>query len=69
MNLIVKRYGIVELIGKIKNEEGLAVVDRKREKVIMQKIERLDTVKGIKNCIRKIYETIFSTSYTVEKEE
>ncbi len=69
MKMFMKRYKTVDLIGKLKKKEGMAVVDNKREYDILQKIENLNTASKIKNCIASIYKTVFSTSYLIEKEE
>lgn len=69
MKLFVKRCQAVELIGRIKNEEGISVVDKKREQEILLRIEGLGAGRVIKNFIRKIYESIFSASYMLEKNE
>lgn len=69
MKLFVKRCQIVGLIGRIKNEEGLSVVDKKREQEILRRIEGLTAGRKVKNFVRKVYETIFSASYMLEKEE
>ncbi len=69
MKMFMKRYKTVDLIGKLKKKEGMAVVDNKREYDILQKIENLNTASKIKTCIASIYKTVFSTSYLIEKEE
>ena len=69
MNYFVKRCQAVELIGRIKNEEGISVVDKKREQEILLRIEGLGAGREVKNFIRKIYESIFSASYILEKDE
>ena len=68
MKLFIKRYKTVGFIGGIKKNKGLSVVDDKREREIMEKIELLKTDSRIKNGIADIYRTIFSTSYLIEKE-
>jgi chorismate mutase len=69
MKLLVKRYSNVELIGRIKKNAHLQVLNRDREQDILQKIEELRIGVRHKRFIKKIYERIFSASYDVEKTE
>jgi chorismate mutase len=69
MKLFMKRYETVELIGRIKKKAGLPVVDDKREREIMKKIDLLTTDGRVKSGIARIYRAVFSTSYSIEKEE
>ena len=69
MKILLKRYKAVDHIGKLKKIGGIAIVDNKREHDILQKIEKLNAGKKIKNYIASIYKTVFSSSYIIEKEE
>lgn len=68
LKLIDQRMGYVKKIGEIKKENNLPVIDKKREKEIIIKIE----VQAQKNnispvLVRKIWKAIFSESYIQEK--
>jgi chorismate mutase len=57
------------MIGKMKGQFGIPIVDKEREGQIVEKIQDLNTDDETKSAIIKIYECIFDTSYRVEKVE
>jgi len=69
MKVVIKRYGVVERIGRLKNKAGLPVVDKKREKDILERINKLNVNDEIKSSIKNIYKCIFNSSYKVERVE
>ena len=69
MKMLIERYGSVESIGMLKKKDGLEVVDNKRERDILRKIEKLKTGIKEKYYIASIYRAVFSSSYKVEKEK
>lgn len=60
-SLLEKRLKCVEQIGKIKKENGMNVVDPKREKEIIKKHQESTSLS--KSFIDKYYKLIFSESY------
>ncbi len=59
--LLEKRFLIVEKIGKIKKENNIKVLDRKREEEIIEKA--INSSKLSPEFVKKIYKLIFKESY------
>ena len=69
MKYLTRRFDIVQMIGEIKGQSGIPIVDKEREGQIVKKIKNLNTDVTTKSAIIKIYECIFDTSYGIEKVE
>jgi 3-deoxy-7-phosphoheptulonate synthase/chorismate mutase len=69
MKDLTRRFGIVQMIGEMKGQIGIPIVDKERERKIVEKIQTLNTDDTTKSAIKKIYECIFDTSYHIEKVE
>lgn len=63
ITLLEKRFDAVELIGDEKKEQDLPVLDEKREKEILSKIDQSKYPENIKN----IYNKIFDESKDIQK--
>jgi len=69
IRLLCKRYRCVQRIGRIKRENGMPLVDQKREDAIMAKIESRTDDKKTGLYIKSIYRAVFQASYSVEEKE
>ncbi|MCK4539972.1 prephenate dehydrogenase/arogenate dehydrogenase family protein [Candidatus Parcubacteria bacterium] len=63
--LLQKRFQHARLIGKFKKKQGLKIVDRKREREIINK--KVKQTKLDKEFIKKLYKIIFSEAYKWQK--
>lgn len=59
--LLQKRFLIVEKIGKIKKENNIKIIDRKREEKIIEKAINSSNLSP--EFIKKVYRLIFKESY------
>jgi len=69
LRLIVKRYFLVKNIGKIKGITKMPVVNKDREKQILERILKLSDKVETKDYIESIYRAIFNASYEIEEEK
>jgi prephenate dehydrogenase len=61
LDLLFQRFQYVEIIGKIKKQNGLPVVDKERERKIIE--QRVKTGKLDKEFIEKFYSLVFAEAY------
>ena len=68
VRLLKKRYELVQIIGEIKRNEGLAVVQPERENEVLERIGRLVQAREIREFVTSVYRAVFRASYRVEDE-
>lgn len=66
VRLLKKRYELVQIIGEIKRNEGLAVVQPERENEVLERIGRLVQAREIREFVTSVYRAVFRASYRVE---
>lgn len=67
--LLSKRKNIVQQIGKIKKEQKIAVFDKKREEVLLERIRKKAKQQGLHpQFAEQIYRTILVNSKKVQNE-
>lgn len=67
--LLSKRMGIVREIGKVKKENNLSVLDKKRwDKILNSTLSKADTLNLSKDFIKKFYNLIHKYSLQLQKE-
>lgn len=67
LELIVKRLKTVKEIGKVKRENGIVVIDKDREKEIMDKLTKKAKNSGINpEVIKKVWKVLMKISYELE---
>lgn len=68
LDLLDKRYALVEKIGKNKRKNGKNIEDTQRENQILKRLTKnSDRYKLTKEFITSIWKKIFEHSYTIEK--
>jgi len=66
LDLLERRFKYVKQIGKIKKKNGLKIVDKKREKEIINK--KIKQSKLDEEFIKKLYRLIFNEAYRKQEE-
>ena len=66
VRLLKNRYELVQIIGEIKRNEGLAVVQPERENEVLERIGRLVQAREIREFVTSVYRAVFRASYRVE---
>lgn len=67
LELVIKRLQIVQEIGRAKNEEGIGIIDKNREEVVLEKLTTQAEKKGIDpEIVKKIWKVLIEISYYVE---
>lgn len=67
LELISSRADLVKEIGKLKKQNNLSVIDKKRETEIFEKISRKAQEKGLdEKAIKKIWKNLIDISYKLE---
>lgn len=63
--LLAKRFEMVEKVGKLKQKEGMAVQDKKREEEIIK--DKIKKSKLNPRLVEDIYKTLFNHAYAIQK--
>jgi len=69
LRLIVKRYFLVKNIGKTKRIANEVVIDKDREKQILDRLIKASGETISNDYLESIYNAIFKASYRIEKED
>lgn len=69
MELLVKRFLVVEEIGIIKKSNKLMITDTKRENIIKEKINNYPTNQLHTKALKQIYETIIEVSKDLQNKK
>ena len=64
---LVKRYDIVRQVGTIKQAQGIAVYDPKREGQVLDKVARLAGRPEYAAAVKAVYQTIMDEAKKLEK--
>lgn len=68
LKLLKKRVETVKKVGEYKKENNLAIVDRAREKSLLENLEKKSYIYGLDfQMVKKIWKVIFQTAYKIEK--
>lgn len=65
--LLTKRYKAVSEIGKFKSEKGIKIIDKNREKEIIDKISKKFFNTDEYDFLISVYEKIFEASKKIQK--
>lgn len=67
-DLVIRRSKLVKKIGEIKQKKGSEILDKKREKEIIDNLTSMAKKYKIdEQLIKKIWEALFKLSYKIEK--
>lgn len=68
--LIIERLNLVKKIGDLKKENGIEILDGKREEQVLSKLTILASEKNIDTeIIKKVWKTLMEVSYQIEGEK
>lgn len=66
--LIIKRLEIVLVIGKIKKENSIEIIDSNREKEVLGKLIKQAESNGIDSkIVKRVWKVLMEISYEIEK--
>lgn len=67
VDLLVKRFGIVDAVGLLKAQEGIAVVQSARAQEVLDRVAALAEERGLDgNLLRAIYTLMIDHAHVVE---
>ena len=66
VRLLKKRLTLVKLVGRLKRERGLAVVQPEREGEILTRVTRSVSEKETRDFLTAVYQALFKASYRAE---
>lgn len=68
LELLSKRFKVVQKVGEYKKENNLPVIDRSREQALLDKLEAKGKKHNLpRNIIESIWTQIFKAAYTLEQ--
>ena len=66
VRLLKKRLTLVKLVGRLKRERGLAVVQPEREGEVLTRVTRSVSEKETRDFLNAVYQALFKASYRAE---
>jgi chorismate mutase len=66
VRLLKKRLTLVKLVGRLKRERGLAVVQPEREGEILTRVTRSVSKRETRDFLTAVYRALFKASYRAE---